>query len=124
MLVEPPNEWEGSLLPSRLHGSITLIARLVDSTFSLRPFSTVESHSAYLSVIFSGGAQIHEHLHVAFDWFPGLQSCKNRSKERKTCVRTLTIVIFHEVLVKYRIRLHNVLRGKRPDGCPVRVEQL
>ena len=83
MLVEPPNQWEGSLLPSRLHGSITLIARLVDSTFSLRPFSTVESHSAYLSVIFSGGAQIHEHLHVAFDWFPGLQSCKNRSEKKE-----------------------------------------
>jgi hypothetical protein len=37
-------------------------------------------------------------------------------------LREPTIVIFHEVLVKYWVRLYNMLRGRRPDRCPVRVE--
>ena len=83
MLIEPPNEWNGCLLPSRLHSGITSVARLVVPTFSSRPGFGVESHSAYLSVIFGGSTQIHECLHVAFNRFPGLQSWNNWSDKKE-----------------------------------------
>ena len=83
MLIEPPNEWKGRLLPSRLHSGITSVARLVIPTLNLRSGFSVESRSAYLSVIFSGGTQIHERLHVAFDRLPGLQPWKNWSDKEE-----------------------------------------
>lgn len=110
VLVEPPNKWKGCLLSARLHGGITSVSRLVVPALSLWSMTGVESHSTHLSVIFSGGAQIHKHLHVAFSRLPGFQSWENRSdKEKKSCACTTTIIIFHEVLVKYWVCLHNVL---------------
>ena len=86
---------------------------------------SVGSDPTYLSVIFSGGTQIHKHLHVTINRFPGFQSCEKRSGVKThRYAYTHTIVILHKVLVKYRVRLHNVLCGRRPDRCPVRVEQL
>jgi len=87
VLVEPPNERKGCLLPSSLHGSIIYVSRLVITTLSLWSGINIELHSTYLSVIFSGGTQIHKHLNVFFDWFPGFQSWNDWSdKKRFTCV--------------------------------------
>ena len=74
VLVEPSNEWNSCLLSAGLHGGITSVSRLVIPFLSVWPGISVESHSTYLSMIFSGGAQIHKHLHISIDWFPGLQS--------------------------------------------------
>ena len=78
VLVEPSNEWNGRLLPSRLHGGVTFVPRLVVPPISSNLGMGIKSNSTHLSVILSGGTQIYIHLHVTFDRFPWLQSWENR----------------------------------------------
>lgn len=56
-------------------------------------------------------------------WVPVLGGQVKRDGGSQPLARP-TIVILHEVLIKYWVRLHNVLSGRRPDRSLIRVEKL